>query len=84
MNRSFIGGSVGMFGLFGGLSNYSEKTWFIALFMISFEIWNIFVNGITNYISMGHLISFFFGLSFWNYCMKRGILIHTDSIEMTT
>ena len=78
LNRGFIGGSVGMFGLLGGLSNYSRKKWLIPLIVILFEIWNVFVNGITNYISMAHLISFFFGFFFWNYCINKNLFIQTS------
>ena len=75
ISRGFIGGSVGMFGLLGGLSNHSRKKWLIPLLIVIFEIWNVFVNGISTFISMGHLISFFFGFFFWGFCIKKKLFI---------
>ncbi|MBK00515.1 MAG: hypothetical protein CMB48_06185 [Euryarchaeota archaeon] len=67
LNRSFMGGSVGMFGLLGGLSNYSRKKWLIPLIIILFETWNRYGNNMNIYITLGHLTSFFFGFIFWHY-----------------
>ena len=70
LNRSFMGGSVGMFGLLGGLSHYSRKKWLIPSLIIMFEIWNRYGNGMNIYITIGHLTSFFFGFIAWNYWLK--------------
>ncbi|MEE3134208.1 MAG: rhomboid family intramembrane serine protease [Candidatus Thermoplasmatota archaeon] len=70
LDRSFMGGSVGMFGLLGGLSHYSRKKWLIPSIVVMFEIWNRYFNGMNIYITMGHLTSFFFGFILWSYWLK--------------
>ena len=71
LNRSFMGGSVGMFGLLGGLSHFSRNKWFIPILVMSFEIWNRYENGMNIYISMGHLSSFLFGFFAWGYWLNK-------------
>ena len=77
LDRSFMGGSVGMFGLLGGLSHYSRKKWIIPVIVILFETWNRYGNGMNIYITMGHLTSFFFGFLLWGYLLEKN-----DSINM--
>ncbi len=71
LNRSFMGGSVGMFGLLGALSNFSRFKFLIPSLVIIFEIWNRYVNGMNLYISVGHLTSFVFGFIVWNYLSSQ-------------
>lgn len=71
LNRSFMGGSIGMFGLLGALSHFSRYKFLIPSIVIIFEIWNRFGNGMNLYISIGHLTSFTFGYIIWSYMSSR-------------
>ena len=71
LNRSFMGGSIGMFGLLGALSHFSRYKFLIPSIVVIFEIWNRFGNGMNLYISIGHLTSFTFGFIIWSYMSSR-------------
>jgi len=65
MNRSWMGGSVGMMGVIGALSHYSRNKWIIPVIVILFEVWNRYENGMNEYITFGHLTSVLFGFVVW-------------------
>ena len=71
MSRSWMGGSIGFFGILGALSHYSREKWLIPVILISFEIWNHFENGMNEYINIGHLCSALFGFVIWGLYLKR-------------
>lgn len=70
VERSWMGGSAGFFGIFGALSHNSRKKWLIPLIVISFESVNFFILGIDPQITTGHLIATFYGFTVW------GLWIH--------
>ena len=70
MERSWMGGSVGMMGVIGALSHYSDKKWLVPLLIITFEIWNRYENGMNEYITFGHLTSVIFGYIIWGWKLK--------------
>ena len=63
--RGWMGGSVGIFALMGGLSYFSGKKWFIYSLIFGFELFNYFVIGNNVYISFIHITSGSFG---WLTC----------------
>lgn len=63
--RAWMGGSVGIFALIGGLSYFSSKKWFLYTLVFAFEVFNHFVLGNNVYISFIHVISSSFG---WMQC----------------
>ena len=75
MNRSWMGGSVGLMGILGALSHQSRWKWLIPTILLSFEYWNSEYNGISEYITWGHLISALFGFVVWGIYLKRNTLI---------
>ena len=71
MERSWMGGSVGMMGILGALSHYSRKKWIIPSIVILFEIWNRYENGMNEYITFGHLTSVLFGFTAWGWYLSH-------------
>lgn len=63
--RAWMGGSVGIFALIGGLSYLSSKKWFIYCLVFAFELFNHFILGNNIYISFIHVTSTSFG---WVIC----------------
>ena len=63
--RGWMGGSVGIFALIGGLSFFSSKRWFIYSLVFAFELFNYFIIGNNIYISFIHITSSTFG---WIAC----------------
>ena len=64
-SRAWMGGSVGIFGIIGGLSYFSGKKWFLYSLVFFFEVFNHFVLGNNVYISFIHITSTTFG---WLQC----------------
>ena len=60
-SRGWMGGSVGIFALMGGLSFFSGKRWFLYSLVFVFETFNHFVLGNNVYISFIHITSASFG-----------------------
>lgn len=67
LGRSWIGGSIGMFQVFGSLATKSKKPIFMLAIPILFEVFNLTVLQIHPQISIMHIMSSFvgFGLSLW-------------------
>ena len=70
MSRSWMGGSIGFFGILGAMSHYSRKKWLIPVILVSFEFWNHVENGMNEYINIGHLCSALFGFVIWGLYLK--------------
>ena len=60
-SRAWMGGSVGIFALIGGLSFLSGKKWFLYSLILVFELFNHYVIGNNIYISFIHITSASFG-----------------------
>tara|TARA_B110000116_G_scaffold264042_1_gene271351 strand:- start:967 stop:1701 length:735 start_codon:yes stop_codon:yes gene_type:complete len=71
MSRSWMGGSIGLMGILGALSHQSRWKWLIPTILLSFEYWNSEYNGISEYITWGHLSSALFGFVVWGIYLKR-------------
>ena len=71
MQRSWMGGSVGMIGTMGALSHHSRQKWLIPIILIIFEIWNRYENGMNEYITFGHLSSALFGFLVWGWYTSK-------------
>lgn len=67
LGRSWIGGSIGMFQVFGSLATKSKKPILILAIPILFEVFNLTVLRIHPQISIMHIMSSFvgYGLSLW-------------------
>ncbi|WP_420317664.1 rhomboid family intramembrane serine protease [Ekhidna sp.] len=63
--RAWMGGSVGIFALIGGLSYFSKKKWFTLSLVLVFELINHFIIGMNYYISLYHICASLFG---WFSC----------------
>jgi len=64
-SRAWMGGSVGIFGIIGGLSYFSSKKWFLWSLVLFFEILNYSLLGNNIHISLIHISCVSFG---WIYC----------------
>ena len=64
-SRAWMGGSVGIFALMGGLSYFSSKKWFLYGIVFVFELFNFFILGNNIYISFIHVTSSSYG---WVVC----------------
>ena len=84
MGRSWMGGSIGFFGIIGAMSHYSRKKWLIPVILVSFEYWNHFENGMNEYINMGHLCSALFGFVAWGLYLKHVTSIDVDEKNKPT
>lgn len=69
--RSWMGGSVGFYGVIGALSFLGKKKWLMILLVICFEMINHFGLGIAIHISFIHMLSsiigFVSGWLMWKY-----------------
>ena len=63
--RAWMGGSVGIFAIIGGLSYFSSKKWFLWSMVTVFEVFNLLVLGNNIHISFIHITCASFG---WVYC----------------
>ena len=84
MSRSWMGGSIGLMGIIGALSHQSRWKWLIPIILLSFEYWNSEYNGISEYITWGHLSSALFGFVVWGIYLKRNTSISTDEKNKPT
>ncbi len=71
MTRSRMGGSIGLMGILGALAHHSRWKWLIPAILLTFEYWNRAYNGISEYITWGHLLSALFGFIIWGIYLKR-------------
>ena len=65
MERSFRGGSIGMFGALGALAYHAQKPHLPLIFVFLFEVWNYTSYGTDAAISIGHATSTLIGLLIW-------------------
>ncbi|SNS46751.1 hypothetical protein SAMN05421640_0270 [Ekhidna lutea] len=65
--RNWMGGSIGMFQVYGALATKSRKPLVMLMIPVFFELFNLFVFGIDLHISLMHVMSTFvgYGLSLW-------------------
>lgn len=65
--RNWMGGSIGMFQVYGALATQSRKPWMMLLIPFIFEAFNLSVLGIDLHISLMHLMSTVLGylISLW-------------------
>ncbi len=65
--RNWMGGSIGMFQVYGALATRSRKPWVMLSVPVIFEIFNLSVLGIDLHISLMHLMATFlgYGISRW-------------------
>jgi hypothetical protein len=70
VERSWMGGSAGFFGIFGALSHNCRKKWLIPFIVILFESINFFILSIDPQISTGHMIATFFGFTVWGFWVQ--------------
>ena len=73
MTRSWMGGSIGLMGILGALSHHSRWKWLIPAILLTFEYWNREYNGISEYITWGHLSSAIFGFVIWGLYLRRSV-----------
>ncbi|WP_462253890.1 hypothetical protein [Ekhidna sp.] len=59
--RNWLGGSLGMFQVYGALATKSRKPWIMLSGPVVFEIFNLTVLGIDLHISLMHLMATFLG-----------------------
>ncbi|WP_425389692.1 hypothetical protein [Ekhidna sp.] len=65
--RNWMGGSIGMFQVYGALATKSKKPWVMLMIPVVFEAINLSLLGIDLHISLMHLMATFlgYGISFW-------------------
>ena len=65
--RNWLGGSIGMFQVYGALATHSRKPWIMLGVPVIFEIFNLTVLGIDLHISLMHVMASFlgYGISLW-------------------
>ncbi|WP_420317203.1 hypothetical protein [Ekhidna sp.] len=65
--RNWMGGSIGMFQVYGALATKSRKPWVLLIIPFIFEAFNLSVLGIDLHISLMHLMATFlgYGISLW-------------------
>jgi len=65
--RNWMGGSIGMFQVYGGLATQSRKPWIMLMIPVVFEAVNLSLLGIDLHISLMHLMATFlgYGISRW-------------------
>lgn len=65
--RNWMGGSIGMFQVYGALATRSRKPWIMLSIPLIFEIFNLTVLGIDLHISLMHLMATGLGflISYW-------------------
>ena len=69
--RNWLGGSIGMFQVYGALATVSKKKWIMLSIPIVFEIFNLSVLGIDLHISLMHLMATFLGFGISKWFVKR-------------
>ncbi len=70
MSRSWMGGSIGLMGILGALSHHARWKWAIPVIIIGFEYWNREYNGISEYVTWGHLSSALIGFVIWGLYLR--------------
>ena len=84
MTRSWMGGSIGLMGILGALSHHSRWKWLIPAILLTFEYWNREYNGISEYITWGHLSSAIFGFVIWGLYLRRNVSMADDEKNKQT
>lgn len=69
--RNWLGGSIGMFQVFGALATVSRKKWIMLSVPVIFEIFNLTVLGIDLHISLMHVMASFLGFGISTWLVKR-------------
>ncbi|WP_436514433.1 hypothetical protein [Ekhidna sp. To15] len=69
--RNWLGGSIGMFQVYGALATVSRKKWVMLSVPIIFEIFNLTVLGIDLHISLMHVMATFLGFGISTRLVKR-------------
>ncbi|MEQ9466896.1 MAG: hypothetical protein RLN88_05755 [Ekhidna sp.] len=69
--RNWMGGSIGMFQVYGALATQSRKPWVMLIIPVIFEIFNLSVLGIDLHISLMHLMATFLGYGISYGFIKR-------------
>jgi hypothetical protein len=71
IERNWIGGSAGMMGVIGAVSQNTRKKWILPLVLLCFEFWNSKYNGISGWVTIFHLSSALFGFVVWGWWLNR-------------
>ena len=71
IERSWMGGSAGFFGVFGALTHNCRNKWIVPLIVVLFESINLFLLGIDPQISTAHILATIYGLIVWGFWIKR-------------
>ena len=79
-----MGGSIGLMGILGALSHHSRWKWLIPAILLTFEYWNGEYNGISEYITWGHLSSAIFGFVIWGLYLRRNVSMADDEKNKQT
>jgi len=69
--RNWMGGSIGMFQVYGALARESKKPWIMLMIPFLFEIFNLQVLGIDLHISLMHIMSTLVGYAIAPLVVKR-------------
>ena len=83
-DSSWMGGSIGLMGILGALSHHSRWKWLIPAILLTFEYWNREYNGISEYITWGHLSSAIFGFVIWGLYLRRNTSMADDEKNKQT
>ena len=69
--RNWLGGSIGMFQVYGALATRSRKPWLMLSLPVIFEIFNLVVIGIDLHISLMHVVASYLGYGLSKWFVKR-------------
>ncbi|WP_420576628.1 hypothetical protein [Ekhidna sp.] len=69
--RNWMGGSIGMFQVYGALATKSRKPWVLLTIPVVFEAINLSLLGIDLHISLMHLMATFLGYGFSLWLVKK-------------
>ncbi|NQZ76639.1 MAG: hypothetical protein HRT61_11120 [Ekhidna sp.] len=71
--RNWMGGSIGMFQVFGSLATVSRKPWVMLSIPVIFEIINLTLLGIDLHISLMHLLATFLGFAISKMAFQKQV-----------
>lgn len=69
--RNWMGGSIGMFQVYGALAAKSRKPFIMLSIPFFFEVFNLFIFGIDLHISLMHMLAVFLGFGMSIYLFKK-------------
>lgn len=69
--RNWLGGSIGMFQVYGALATKSRKPWLMLLGPVIFEVFNLTVLGIDLHISLMHVMASYLGYALSKKFIKQ-------------